>query len=261
MNAISKIRELEVLKMKIDIDEKYHEKDKNKLVQEEEGKRQQLENVIGDLKNRNADQADKLNQLGQANYRKDKEIEEMKTRHEEMLKIKEELSVKISVLEEKIKYSSETCDQQQVEIKELKKELSRVEKELQVMKIDKMLQENAINGLKKELKQEHAEVKAQLDSIKNHSKESEKKLSEIAATCASLAKIALAKDGESNVNFHDVAHVNLSVNQNGGKTGMTVMRKAVPLRVFNPKIPRTGKKLYSSKNTNYFSRKDHQKTE
>lgn len=258
MNTISEIRESEVLKYKIDMDEKHHKAEKNKLLLETEKKRQELENVIDVLKDRAIDQEDKIKQLDESNFKKDKKIEQMRKNEEKMLIMKEELMLKISNLEEQISSSSETCEKQQNEIKHLKVELSRVENELQIMKHDKKLQDNAINGLTAEIKLQQVAVNTHLNTI---TKQLENQSKESAKMAAMLENISVAKETERSVSIQTAQHVTLSLNQKGGRTGMSVERKVVPVRIFNPQIRSTGKFSNSPSKRPPLSRKDQQKAE
>lgn len=255
MNIISEIRKTEVLKYKIDLDEKQHEEEKNKLLLEQEKERHELENVIDVLKDRTIDQEDKICQLDQANCKKDKKIEQLKRKEEKMIRIKEELLGKISILEEQVQSSTETCEKQQNEIKRLGGELSRVENELQVMKYDNQLQDNAINGLTAEIKLQQVAMNTHLNSI---TKQLDNQSKESAKMAAMLENMSVAKES---VNIQTAQHVTLSLNQKGGRTGMCADRKAVPVKIFNPQIRSTGNLSNFPGKRSLLNRKNQQKAE
>lgn len=154
-----------------------------------------------------------------------------------MVMMKEELLGKISILEEQVRSSSEMCEKQQNEMKRLGGELSRVENELQVMKYDKQLQKNAINGLTAEIKLQQNAMNTHLNSI---TKQLENQSKESAKMATMLENMSVANDTERSVNIQAAQHVDLSLNQKGGRTGMCAERKVVPVKIFNPQIRSTG---------------------
>ncbi|VDI40802.1 Hypothetical predicted protein [Mytilus galloprovincialis] len=124
--SVDKKREAEVLHMKIDIDDKNHEREKESIHREKDGQIEKLKSENDDLKEEMGSITDKIKQLDLANSRKDKEIEESKLREKELKKDIQRLE-KESIVHKV----------QKKEIKRLKDELMQVRLDLQQMKLEK----------------------------------------------------------------------------------------------------------------------------
>ncbi|VDI13017.1 Hypothetical predicted protein [Mytilus galloprovincialis] len=232
--------------------------EKNKLLLEKEKERQELEHVIDVLKDRAIDREDKNKQLDESNEKKDIKIEQLREKLENMLILKEEFLIKISVLEEQNSSSSETNEKQQNEIKYLEGELARLENELQIIKYKYELQNKAIYGLTTEIKQQKVEMNAHFNNL---NKKLEMQSEESAKVITMLENFSGAKDDGRNVNIQTEQHVTFSLNQKGGHTGVSAERKVVPVRIFNPQIRSNGKFSISLSKRTAVNRKDQQKAE
>ncbi|OPL32892.1 hypothetical protein AM593_04428, partial [Mytilus galloprovincialis] len=124
--TVDKEREAEVLHMKIDIDAKNHEREKESIHREKDGQIEKLKSENDDLKEEMGSITDKIKQLDLANSRKDKEIEDGKLREKELKKDIQRLE-KESIVQKV----------QKKEIKRLKDELMQVRLDLQQMKLEK----------------------------------------------------------------------------------------------------------------------------
>ncbi|XP_071173972.1 uncharacterized protein [Mytilus edulis] len=131
------MRQLEVLAMKINVDEKTHQIEKNQILEQSGEKIRLLEDENDFLKIKTEDQADKIKQLDNANTKKDREIQKLKNREDE-------LSGKIVELEAQILQTKETIDEQKLEIERLKCELGRVEKEIKQIRTQKESDEKSV---------------------------------------------------------------------------------------------------------------------
>ncbi|CAG2187262.1 unnamed protein product [Mytilus edulis] len=125
-STVDKEREVEVLHMKIDIDARNHEREKESIHREKDGQIEKLKSENDHLKEEMGSITDKIKQLDLANSRKDKEIEESKLREKELKKDIQRLE-KESILQKV----------QKKEIKRLKDELAQVRLDLQQMKLEK----------------------------------------------------------------------------------------------------------------------------
>ncbi|XP_063443281.1 uncharacterized protein LOC134723650 [Mytilus trossulus] len=84
--ALDKVsmRQLEVLEMKINVDEKSHQDEKNQILEKSEETIRLLEDENEILKIKTEDQADKIKQLDNANTKKDRDIQKLKNRQDEL---------------------------------------------------------------------------------------------------------------------------------------------------------------------------------
>ncbi|VDI31440.1 Hypothetical predicted protein [Mytilus galloprovincialis] len=126
-STVEKDRMVEVLQLKIDIDAKNHEKEKESIHREKDGQIEKLKSENDNLKVEMGSITDKIKQLDLANNRKDQEIEDSKLREKELKKEIQRLE-KESIVQKVYRKK---------EIKRLKDELMQVRLDLQKMKLEK----------------------------------------------------------------------------------------------------------------------------
>lgn len=146
--------------------------EKDQIRKESRTKIKSLQDENNSLTIKTRDQADKMRQLEKANTKKEREIEKMKNSEDaaknEYERMENKKIEKMLYLETQIQQTKETNNEQKEEIERLKNELTKVEKELLKMKIDKRYEEQAvqqqIKSLETNLVKRDAEMLSKIES-------------------------------------------------------------------------------------------------
>ncbi|XP_052062659.1 interaptin-like [Mytilus californianus] len=233
------MRQLEVLEMKINVDEKSHQDEKNQILEKSGEKIKLLEDENDSLKIKTQDQADKIKQLDNANTKKDREIQKLRNREDE-------LSEKISELETQIQQTKETTIEQKSEIERLKSELFKVENELQQLRIKKESDEKSvqeqIQNLETKLEKRDAEMQSKIEKrdAEMQSK-NEKRDAEMQSKFESVvekqlkALIDQMKTGSGNNDKTTINNTgNIQINQTNSNGAQHTHRQMYPMKKVTP---------------------------
>lgn len=233
---IDSIRHIEVLKMKINVDEKSHQNEKDEIRKESGATIKSLQDENNSLTIKTRDQADKVRQLENANTKKEREIEKMKNIKDEILskekekydRMKKKLIEKICNLETQIQQTKETNNEQKEEIERLKNELIKVEHELLKMKIDKKCEEKAvqqqIKSLETKLEKRDAEMLIKIES--GFEKQVKALLDQFKTDLGNNDKTTIKNTG------------NIQIIQNNGNGAQHTNRQTYPIKKVIPEFRR-----------------------
>jgi chromosome segregation ATPase len=133
----------EVLRMRMGLMTKDYEKEKNEIMKATDKTIEKLKATNEELNIKIGDQSDKMHKMDKESAAKDKEIESLTKRANE-------LSMQKKQLEIDLKHATEMYEQQDERIKKLELELSEVNKKLEAIRIAKEEQESRFATLLKE---------------------------------------------------------------------------------------------------------------
>ncbi|XP_071173970.1 uncharacterized protein PF3D7_1120000-like [Mytilus edulis] len=227
---IDSIRHIDVLQMKIKIDDETHQNEKDQIHKESRTKIKSLQDDNNSLTIKTNDQADKMRQLENANTKKEREIEKMKNsvdaaknKYERM---ENKLIEKIANLETQIQQTKETNNEQKEEIERLTNELSKVEYDLMKMKIDKRCEEQAvqqqIKSLETNLEKRDAEM---LIKIESGIKEQFKSL---------LTQVKTVTENNDKTTINNTG--NVQINQTNSNGALHTQRQILPMKKVAPEF-------------------------
>lgn len=233
------MRQLEVLELKINVDEKSHQDEKNQILEKSGEKIRLLEDENDFLKIKTEDQADKIKQLDNANTKKDREIQKLKNREDE-------LSGKIFELEAQILQTRETTDEQKLEIDRLKCELGKVEKELKQIRTQKESDERSVQeqlqNLDTKLEKRDAEWQSKIEERDAEmQKRNEKRDAEMQNKFESVMEKqikALVDQMKTSSENNDKTTINntgnIQINQTNSNGAQNTSRQTYPIKTVTP---------------------------
>ncbi|VDI47348.1 Hypothetical predicted protein [Mytilus galloprovincialis] len=233
------MRQLEVYAMKIKVDEKSHQEEKNQIMKQSGEKIRLLEDKNDFLKIKTEDQADKIKQLDNANAKKDREILKLKNREDE-------LSGKIFELEAKILQTKETTDEQKLEIERLKCELGKVEKEIKQIRTQKESDEKSvkeqIQNLANKQEKRDAEWRSKIEERdaemqrKNEKRDAEMEnkfeLLMEKQTKALLHQMQTSSENNDKTTINNTG--NIQINQTNSNGAQNTSRQTYPIKTVTP---------------------------
>jgi len=212
--------ENDVLRMRMGLMAKDHEAEKNEIIKTKDKTIEELKTTNEELNIKMGDQSDKMHQINKDSVGKDKEIESLTKRADELSKQKIKLEMDLKQATEMYEQASVKHAQQDEKIKKLESELSEVKNELKVIRIAKEeqvslfatylkevdeKQERREKRLHKMMQKQHADILCQIKSMHIRSKPPAVK--------------------ESKLNLADVHNVQISFDSQNGRNDAAFHRR------------------------------------
>jgi len=212
--------ENDALQLRMGLMASLHEAEKNTMLEAKDNTIEELKNTIEELSITIGDQADKMQHTNKASLVKDKEMESLTKRADELSKQKDKLENELNHAKEMYERSSVKYVQQDERIKKLESQLSEVKQELEVLRIAKENQESLIAAYMRDAseKQERRDQKLHDQMQQNHAD----------ILCQIKSKDIRSKPPavkESKLNLADVHNVQISLDSQNGRNDAAFHRR------------------------------------